>query len=540
MPPIITRQISPSGRAATAKAPADLGQAPIRAAGEVTRAVVEAGDVIAQHREKQRLQDLRNKSTAIESSYDDEQRAWFSGESQFTGSDSFGNIERAEEFRTNSIASHTKGIEDPELKSRIEGYIQDRTSGMMDRLAIHQANQRGEVSKQTRASKIDGILKDSFDNNEPVEESLARWEETILGQRETGQIGEEEAAELLANGEQKIAEASLDGTVSRDPEAAIELIEAGVYDDFLTPKQIKDFDKQAKTLQKAIDSDAKARANEAIKAQNDALKQKQKETGDVFVVGVSDGSLTREQVLQSKLDPTGENSKEHWLKEIEKREKKVKESIDETWKTDPVVEADFIQRITEDPESVSDSEITDKLGDGLDNDTSKQLLSFKKTRISKDRDPVKEEEEKTATKRLTDAKTANFFAADEVENSRLWAENMTNLRRFEQNHPDKDLNEYVTQILEPIEVSFINNLFDIFQFGQPEKEEATLARQEELAKISGEEPPPEITPEDMEAQGKKSQEAVKILREENKRRTEAGQSLLKINSQSIKGVMDQL
>lgn len=488
MPPIIQRTKTISGRATAVKAPAGLGQEAISAVGDVGRAIGDVGGVIMQHREKQRLQDLKNQSTDIEASYDDEQRAYFSGESQLAGSDSFGNIERAEKFRDESIKRHTEGIEDPTLKSQIEGYIQNRSGGMMDRLSIHQAGQRSEVSGQIRERKIDGILKDSFDSNEPVEESIARWQETILGQRETGQLGEEEAAELLVNGEQKIAEASLDGIVNRDPEAAIELIEADAYDEFLDQEQIKAFDKQAKTLQKALESDAKARANEAAKAEQDALKQKQKETGDVFVVGVSDGTLTMEQVLQSALNPAGENSKEHWLKEIEKREKKVKESIDETWETDPETEADFIQRITEDPESVSDTEITDKLGKGLDNSTSKGLLAFKKKRLTGDKDPVKEQEEKTAIKRLSDAKSSKFFdPADRVNNSKLWAENVNNLQRYIQNHPEKDLGLYVDQILEPIETSFVQNLMDIVSFGQPGEEEAVAARQEEL-RIEAEDP----------------------------------------------------
>ena len=488
MPDVLQRTRTISGRGAAVRAPSGLGQGEIAATGDVGRAISGLGDVVMQQRERQRLQDLKNKSIDIETSYDDEQRAYFSVESQLAGSDSFGNIERAEKFRESSILKHTEGVEDPELKTQIEGYIQNQSGGMMDRLSIHQASQRSEVSGQIRERKIDGILKDSFDGNKPVEESIFSWQRTILGQRETGQLGEEEAAELLVNGEEKIAEASLDGIVNRDPEAAIELIEAGAYDEFLDQKQIKAFDKQAKTLQKALDDDTKARANEARKAEQDALKQKQKETGDVFVTGVTEGSLTREQVLQSALDPTGENSKEHWLKEIEKREKKVKESIDETWETKPEVEADFIQRITEDPESVSDTEITDKLGAGLDNSTAQSLLGFKKKRLKGDKDPVKEQEEKTAIKRLSDAKASKFFApADKVKNSKLWAENVNNLQRYIQNHPEQDLGLYVDQILEPIETSFVQNLMDIVSFGQPGEEEAIATRQEEL-RVEAEDP----------------------------------------------------
>ena len=56
-----------------------------------------------------------------------------------------------------------------------------------------------------------------------------------------------------------------------------------------------------------------------------------------------------------------------------------------------------------------------------------------------------------------------------------------------QAHPDEDLGLYVDQILEPIEVSYIQSLFDAVSFGQPKKKAATEARQEEL-RIQAEDP----------------------------------------------------
>ena len=48
-----------------------------------------------------------------------------------------------------------------------------------------------------------------------------------------------------------------------------------------------------------------------------------------------------------------------------------------------------------------------------------------------------------------------------------------------------DLNEYVTQVLEPIEVSFVQNLMDIVSFGQPSKEEATEAFKKAIQRNPG-------------------------------------------------------
>ena len=452
-----------------------------RAAEQFAGAIGGVADAVLRQREKQKLQDRNNKAIQIGTSYDDAQRAFFSGELQKTGSDSYENLIRAEEFRENAATDFTKDIEDPDLKRNIEQHILSRSGNMMDSLSRHQAKQRNEVSDQTRETTINGILKDAFGGLEPVNESIERWNRTITSQHVTGQLGEEEASDLIVKGSQQIAEAGLDGVINQDPERAIELIESGAYDELLPQKKIKEFDKEAKALQKAIDKDKETKIKERKKAENDALKEEQRSIGDQFVGELSGGVLTNEQVLKSVLDPTGENSKEHWLKEIEKRDKKVEKDIDKEWKTKPVVEADFIQRIIEDPESVKDSEITDMLGKGLDNETAKQLLTLKQKRIKGDVDPVKEQEEKSAIKRLSDAKTSKFFdPKNKVNNSKLWAENVNNLQRYIQNHPEQDLGLYVDQILAPIEESFIQNLFDIVSFGQPGKEEAIKERQEVL------------------------------------------------------------
>ena len=478
MPGIIKRQRTVTGEAPSVKAPLSLGS-DVAAAGR--EFVGKANSLIIQHRERQRVQDRKNKSSAVETAYDDEQRAYSSGEFQKTGSDSYGSIERAEKFRSESIERHTKGIEDPELKTRIEDYISGRSGNMMDSLSRYQASQRGEVTRQANEGKINGILKDSFDGLEPVQDSLDRWEKTIGEQREVGLIGEEDAVDLVVKGQQQIAEASLDGVVNRDPTMAIELIKAGAYDEFLSQKQIKAFDKQAKAMQKAMVSDAESRAKEQEKAEKDALKENQRAIGDEFVSANVSGALTKEQVLKSVLDPTGENSKEHWLKEIERRSKQVEKDVDKEWETKPVVEADLIQRITENPESVKDSDITNKLGKGLDSDTAKQLLNFKQKRIKGDVSSVKIVKEKTASKRLLDAKNAGLFdPSDETNNEKLWAEASIEVEKFKNENPNEDPNDLVTSMIVPISNDFAQTMMNIFNVGQPGTEQAKQQRREEL------------------------------------------------------------
>ena len=68
------------------------------------------------------------------------------------------------------------------------------------------------------------------------------------------------------------------------------------------------------------------------------------------------------------------------------------------------------------------------------------------------------------------------------------------------------------QILEPVEQSFVQSLMDIVSFGQPGKEEATRARQEELR----------IEAEGLAGEGaNKRSEAIQLLKDNGKPTTDA-------------------
>jgi hypothetical protein len=494
MPKVRQRGLSISGEAPTTRVSPGLGADVGRAVSAVGGGLEDVGSALLERKRKLEAQDKQNKFIDIQRNYDDEQRAYHLNETQLTGEESYGSIDRAEKFRKKQVETFTKDVTDDDFKTTIEGYINSRSGGMMDSLARHQAKQRDEVNTRTGGQRLEGILKDTLDGLEPIDESISRWENTITGQAAAGMLDEGKAEDIIVEGHKQIAKTSIDGLINRDPVAAVELIGSGAYDKYLSSKEMLFYDKQAKAMAKAVQADAKAQATAREKAEKDALKQQQREIGNQFVSALSEGGLTKEQILKSNLEPTGENSKEHWLKEREKYDKKVADSVDKEWKTKPEVEAEFTQRITEDPNSVKDSEITDKLGKGLDNATATKLLNFKTKRIKGEVDPVKEQEEKTAIKRLSDAKSGNFFdPADKVKNSKLWAENVNNLQRYIQNHPNEDIGDYVDQIMAPIEETWTQHFLDLASFrilgsktGQPGKEQAIEERQKQLEAEAGE------------------------------------------------------
>lgn len=476
---IVRRERSIPGVSGEVTAPITATSAPHRATAQLGRTIGDIGSLIQERRERQQIQDRNNQEIDIGTAYDDTQRAFFTDEIQRKGSASYGNMERAEAFRKSSIETFTKDIKDENLKLKIKNRILSRSSALMDKLSGHQAGQRAEVSQSARDKRLSGILKDSYDGLETVEESINSLQETISAQRGTGVLGEEEAVDLIVQGTQEIAEANLDGLINRNPEMAIEEINSGAYDKYLPQDKIEEYDKKAKTLDKAIKKDTVAQQKERERVAKVALEKKQKETGNEFLGLLTDGTLTNELILQSELDPTGENSKEHWIKEIEKRNKKVKKG--DEWETTPAVEAGLITRITEDPDSVTAEEITALQGDGLSTQDAKNMLSYKQRRARELLDPVKEQEMKTAVKRLSDAKTSRFFdPADRVNNSKIWAENVNSLQRYVKDHPDEDISLYVDQIMAPVEETWTQHFLDLISFGQPGLEEAREQRQEEL------------------------------------------------------------
>lgn len=478
MPEIIKRKRTVSGGGPNVKAPLSLGAE----VGAAERGLIgAAGDLIERQQERHRNQDRVNKLIGIQKNYDDEQRAYFTEQTQLTGSAAFGSMDRAAKFRAEAIERYTKDIEDPLLKSQTEAYIQGRAGRMMDTIARHESGQRDSVTRQASAGMLDGILRDSRDAVESIVESMARWDETIDGQKEAGLLGPEAAEQQRTAGREQIAAASLDGMVNTDPQGAIDLIKDGTYEEFLSFKQIKEFDKTAKALLKGITADEENKAKEREKAEKDEKKRVDEETESEYVAANVKGVLTNEQVLKSTLPAA---RKEHWIKQIETKSAKTKKDVDKTWETKPEVMAMLIARITEEPTGVKDSEITSKQGSGLSTADTTKLLNFKQKRIKGEVDPIKLVQEKTANKRLLDAKKARLFdAANDTRNEKLWAEVTLEVEKFKIEHPDEDPNDLVTSIVEPIKTTFTQDILDLFNFGQPGTEEAIRLRREELGPV---------------------------------------------------------
>jgi hypothetical protein len=462
----------------TQTVPGTTGQAIVNvsAQGQIGRALQGAGesvsgigDVLAKRAETLKIQDRVNQSTIINSQYDDDQRVFKAGELNKKGSDAYDNVERGRQFRADMLQKYTKDIEDPVLKDATARYITARTDRMLDSLSSHQQGQRAAVTKQARDLTMDGLLKESF-SGEPLSDTIGIWRETIANQQASGLISEEEAINEILIGESNIAEAHIDGLIGADPQAAVEAIKSGAYDEYLTQKQQEDFAKKGRQLASAMKKDAETRKKEQDRLNKIAMKEAQTKTGNEFLAKNLDGTLTRAEVMASNLDPTGENSKKAWLKEIESREKKVEKNNDE-WKTNPSVMADFQTRITLDPASVTEAEIVSAQGQGLSTTDARGLINYRAKKLGKEEDPQKTQEARTSYARLRDAKTARIYSKNRKENSDIWADNVTLLSKWIDNHPDENPADFVDELLTPAKDSFINDILSFAGMSEPDETE---------------------------------------------------------------------
>ncbi len=123
-------------------------------------------------------------------------------------------------------------------------------------------------------------------------------------------------------------------------------------------------------------NDIESWVKELDKRKKEEDKKNQDATGSLFLSKLIDGTLTKTEILQSNLSSTGENSKEHWVNQIDEYRKK------DTFKTDKDKEAELYRRIQLDPVSISDDEISSAAGVYLTIEDSRALLADKNRRIN--------------------------------------------------------------------------------------------------------------------------------------------------------------
>jgi len=246
----------------------------------------------------------------------------------------------------------------------------------------------------------------------------------------------------------------------------LELEAAKVRQPGTTERKMLQFDKDAGIVRDAYARDAKAAEAEKQKAikeqQTIARENANKELVDINVAGkLSYSTLLK---YRSVLDDKEYKS---WAKTIEDNTDKAKKAATEgngVFKTDKVLEGKIYRQIVKDPESITDAQIADYIGNGLSRASAEGLITDKRQRIKGDKDPARDAAEKAVIENLKRDRKAGVFGEDQSGDLE-YAKQIDSFRRWSKAHPDDDPSEYYEKLIEPVKRSFV---FDFLAKDKPD------------------------------------------------------------------------
>lgn len=406
-------------------------------------ALGKAADVIAKRQEELRKQDMVNKAIIIDTAYNDEQRSFLSSETQKTGQDTFDNLARAEEFRKSSLEKYTADIKDQELKNAVTTRILSSSEGMLNKLSLHQASQRKEVTQAATSNLLASVSKDAYAGGD-LTESMARFSTAIQAQRAAGALGEEEAIEAITKGEQALAEAHLDGLINRDPVSGLEAIKNGTYSDVLPQKKIEEYDKNAKVLR-----------NDIERQQKEALKKSQEAVEQQIINGfVSGKPPSPKQINDSNLSP---EDKYKWIKRREDFAKKGESSDNKRVQTGLVLDVHSVGEMMNGKELTRDEVYGRIKNAALNGDITPATAGALLTTLESKTKPQKAPKDVVRDNQMSQAmgllqrmdKEGMFDEDDPTNDAVLFAKATDDLQKWSESNPDGNPIEYVEKNVLP-------------------------------------------------------------------------------------------
>jgi hypothetical protein len=482
--PTYERRYLPPGQSGNVQT--DVGSAgivgnAIQKAGNTGLAIAEEySDVIARNQEKIKKQDADNTILTIGAAVDKDHYDFMASELGKEGTDAYDALDRVKKYSEDAVKKHTDGIEDPYISQKIKEHVNSRTSSAMSTLAHHQANQRTIVRDKAISLTLETTVKDSYAGIDPLPTHIERFTRAVMAQVANGSRSESNAEELLMKGRSAIAEAYLDGIVNRSPAAAMEMIKSGVFGQFMVKAKIDEFDKKANTIAEAQKKDAEAEIKEKERLAKEKLKESRDATGNDFVSRYVAGTLKDSDILKSNLEPTGENSKEHWIEKNRVRRERAKaaaEKGDGKIKTDKMLESSLYARIVKDPESVTETEILDHMDSKLTKDDAKQLIDERAKRIKGEVDPARAAAESALMENFKRDRKAGIFGEGQ-DGDKEYVRQVEAARRWIKAHPKEEISDYYEKIMEPQKIGAIMEILDFVPFVNPQRINPAAAREQ--------------------------------------------------------------
>ncbi len=375
------------------------------------------------------------------------------------------------------------------------------------------------------ASKATEIRKQIEDIKDPIvkQGALAKWQKETLKLQEFAReqkallISQKSENLFLAKSARYADEIARETDEIKKLEKRMEIEEEGyvlegsrTLQPGFTERHMITFDKNVNTLKEAYARDAKAAEVErqkAIKEQQTLQRENaNKELVDINVSGkLNYGTLLKYRAV---LD---DKEYKAWAKTIEDNTDKAKKAATEgngVFKTDKVLEAKIYRQIVKDPESISDAQIADYIGNGLSRSSAESLITDKRQRTQKD--PARTAAEAAIVENMKRDRKAGLFGSDQAGDIE-YAKQIDAFRRWSAAHPNDDPSEYYEKVMEPVKRSFI---FDFLAKDKPNPKGARESMEQ-----SGEIPQRRAT--DKKVADPLRDQAITILNQNKKPVTEA-------------------
>lgn len=229
-------------------------------------------------------------------------------------------------------------------------------------------------------------------------------------------------------------------------------------------KEAFNFDEKvnAGTMRKQIEADKRTAELQAAKEQKEKIEAARQEANKHLVDLESSGKLNRRTVSQYRT-VLNENEYREWNDRITRRAEKLEKAASgegDGFKTNKGLQMKLFRAIVRDPSSVTESEIIDRLGDGLSYGAAQDLISEKRRREKGEVDPARMASEKAVIDNLKRARKSGLLG-EGAEGETEYIRQTEAFKRWMKAHPKDDPSEYFEKvIMAPKKVGFISRILD--------------------------------------------------------------------------------
>jgi hypothetical protein len=223
-----------------------------------------------------------------------------------------------------------------------------------------------------------------------------------------------------------------------------------------TERSMVKFEDDTARLTEAYKKDAEAQIKESERKAKEALKLKREEIGNDFSSRLGK-DLKEADIEKSNLEPTGENSKMYWKNQLKELRKEADKAGAEGFKTDKTLDAQLYTQIVNNPESITERQITEYIGKGLSRTSADSLITERKQRLNPQKDPARTAAESAIVENFRRDRKAGIFGEEQAGDIE-YAKQVDSFRRWSKAHPEDDPSEYYEKVMEPVKESFLFGL----------------------------------------------------------------------------------